>query len=196
MPVLVAVVRCVHHRSLAIGGEHAVETRFFGLAGEGDLFAANNIARTPLEIRHLWRELLDMLVEALGPERQPAGTAFHEADAQLRIAVEHTLAALDKLTDADLLDLTTLARAFGYPGTIEALDAPMSPRGYRVLARVPRLQFHQVRRLVASFGTLQGLLAATAADLQAVDGIGGLWARHIREGLSRLAETSITGPFD
>ncbi|WP_137723173.1 DNA integrity scanning diadenylate cyclase DisA [Prescottella subtropica] len=111
-------------------------------------------------------------------------------------AVEATLAAVDKLTDVDLLDLTTLARAFGYPGTIEALDAPMSPRGYRILTRVPRLQFIQIHRLVGSFGTLQGLLAATAADLQSVDGIGGLWARHIREGLSRLAEASISGPFD
>lgn len=111
-------------------------------------------------------------------------------------AVDSTLAALDKLTDVDLLDLTTLARAFGYPGTIEALDAPMSPRGYRVLTRVPRLQFMQIHRLVSSFGTLQGLLAATAADLQSVDGIGGLWARHIREGLSRLAEASINGPYD
>lgn len=111
-------------------------------------------------------------------------------------AVESTLAALDKLTDVDLLDLTTLARAFGYPGTIEALDAPMSPRGYRILTRVPRLQFMQIHRLVGSFGTLQGLLAATAGDLQSVDGIGGLWARHIREGLSRLAEASISGPYD
>lgn len=111
-------------------------------------------------------------------------------------AVDSTLAAVDKLTDVDLLDLTTLARAFGYPGTIEALDAPMSPRGYRVLTRVPRLQFMQIHRLVSSFGTLQGLLAATAGDLQSVDGIGGLWARHIREGLSRLAEASISGPYD
>jgi diadenylate cyclase len=117
---------------------------------------------------------------------EPAGTA----------AVERALGALDKLTDVDLLDLTTLARAFGYPATIEALDTPMSPRGYRVLTRVPRLQFSQIHRLVASFGTLQGLLAATAADLQSVEGIGGLWARHIREGLSRLAESSIAGPFD
>lgn len=111
-------------------------------------------------------------------------------------AVENTLNALDKLSDVDLLDLTTLARVFGHPSTIEALDTPMSPRGYRVLHRVPRLQFTQIHRLVGSFGTLQGLLAATAADLQSVEGIGRLWARHIREGLSRLAESSIAGTYD
>lgn len=105
--------------------------------------------------------------------------------------VEQALDRLGCLTDVDLLDLTTLARAFGYPSTIEALDTAMSPRGYRVLHRVPRLRARQIQRLVAAFGTLQGLLAATAADLQAVDGIGALWARYIREGLSRLAEASI-----
>lgn len=112
-------------------------------------------------------------------------------EAPSALDVEHALERLARLTDVDLLDLTTLARAFGYPGTIEALDTAMSPRGYRVLHRVPRLQTRQIHRLVGAFGTLQGLLAATAADLQAVDGIGALWARYIREGLSRLAEMSI-----
>ncbi|WP_072686866.1 DNA integrity scanning diadenylate cyclase DisA [Rhodococcus marinonascens] len=110
--------------------------------------------------------------------------------------VEKLLSALDLITDVELLDLTTLAHAFGYPGTVEALEAPMSPRGYRVLTRVPRLQFDQIHGLVGSFGTLQSLLAATAADLESVDGIGGLWARHIREGLSRFAEGSIAGAYD
>ncbi len=110
-------------------------------------------------------------------------------------AIDETLESVDALTDVDLLDLTTLAHVFGYPSTIEALDTPMTPRGYRVLTRVPRLAFHQIHRLVGSFGTLQGVLAATANDLQTVDGIGQLWARHIREGLSRLAEASIAGPY-
>jgi diadenylate cyclase len=34
-------------------------------------------------------------------------------------------------------------------------------------------------------------LAASASDLQSVDGIGSMWARHIREGLSQLAESTI-----
>ena len=77
------------------------------------------------------------------------------------------------------------------PTTIEAQDTAMSPRGYRLLAGISRLQFAHIDRLVRSFGTLQALLASSAADLQAIEGIGGIWARHIREGLSRLAETSL-----
>ena len=95
------------------------------------------------------------------------------------------------LTDSELLDFTTLARVFGYPSTAEAQDSAMSSRGYRAMSGIPRLQFAHVDRLVRSFGTLQALLASSSADLQAVEGIGSIWARHIREGLSRLAETSI-----
>ena len=64
-------------------------------------------------------------------------------------------------------------------------------RGYRAMAGIPRLQFAHVDLLVRSFGSLQGLLAASADDLQSVEGIGSMWARHIREGLSLLAESTI-----
>ena len=67
----------------------------------------------------------------------------------------------------------------------------MSPRGFRLLARVPRLPELVVERLVGHFGGLQRLLAASIDDLQAVEGVGEASARTIREGLSRLAESSI-----
>lgn len=49
--------------------------------------------------------------------------------------------------------------------------------------------------MISHFGNLQALLAATAADLQEVDGIGEARARVVREGLSRLAESSIGDRF-
>ncbi len=101
------------------------------------------------------------------------------------------LAALDGLDGTELLDLTTVAGAFGYPPASELLDQQISPRGYRLLARVPRLPNGVQDRLIEHFGSLQALLAATADDLQSVDGIGDARARVVREGLSRLAESSI-----
>lgn len=106
------------------------------------------------------------------------------------------MAGLDLLTDAELLDLTNLAAPLGYPGTIEALDLPMRPRGYRVLTRIPRLRFTHIESLVDSFGSLQGLLVATTSELQAVDGIGVPTARQIRDGLTRLAEAGADNPFE
>ena len=73
----------------------------------------------------------------------------------------------------------------------EPRQSAVSPRGYRLLAKVPRLPATVVERLVEHFGTLQKLLAASVEDLQAVEGVGDLRARGVREGLSRLAESSI-----
>jgi diadenylate cyclase len=74
---------------------------------------------------------------------------------------------------------------------VEGLEAAVSPRGYRLLAKVPRLPGLVVDRLVEHFGGLQKLLAAGIDDLQAVEGVGETRARSVREGLSRLAESSI-----
>jgi diadenylate cyclase len=105
--------------------------------------------------------------------------------------VDDALVELDALSATDLLDLSTIARAIGYPATADALDMAVSPRGYRLLAKVPRLPNLVVDRLIEHFGGLQKLLAAGIDDLQAVEGVGETRARSVREGLSRLAESSI-----
>src|SRR3712207_528308 len=101
------------------------------------------------------------------------------------------LADLRALSATELLDLSAVSRCYGLPTSPDALDSPVSPRGYRLLARVPRLPAGIIDRLVTHFGGLQKLLAATIEDLLAVEGVGEARARGIREGLSRLAETSI-----
>ena len=105
--------------------------------------------------------------------------------------LEDAMAELDNLTGADLLDLSVVARTVGFPANVDALETAVSPRGYRLLAKVPRLPGTVVDRLVEHFGGLQKLLAAGIDDLQVVDGVGETRARSVREGLSRLAESSI-----
>jgi len=108
---------------------------------------------------------------------------------------DEVAAALDELSGTALLDLTAVAGTFGYPSTPEALDDQVSPRGYRLLAQVPRLPGPVRHRVVEHFGSLQALLAATADDLQSIEGVGDVRARLLREGLSRLAETSIADRY-
>ena len=103
---------------------------------------------------------------------------------------EDVLADLEALSPTDLVDVAAVARALGL-GASEQLDAAVTPRGYRLLAKVPRLPGAVIERLVEHFGSLQKLLAASIDDLQAVEGVGELRARSVREGLSRLAESSI-----
>ncbi len=100
------------------------------------------------------------------------------------------LAELEALSPVDLVDVAQVARALGL-GAGEHLDGAVSSRGYRLLAKVPRLPSSVADRLVEHFETLQKLLSASVEDLQLVDGVGELRARSVREGLSRLAESSI-----
>ena len=106
-------------------------------------------------------------------------------------SAEEALSELDRLAANELIDLGAVAKAIGFPGTVDALDTAVSPHGFRLMAKVPRLPGSIVERLVEHFGSLQRLLGATVEDLQAVDGVGEARARSVREGLSRLAEASI-----
>jgi diadenylate cyclase len=106
-------------------------------------------------------------------------------------SVGDAVADLDSLSATELLDLSLVAKAVGFATTADALEQAVSPRGYRLLAKVPRLPGTVVDRLVDHFGGLQKLLAAGIDDLQVVDGVGETRARSVREGLSRLAESSI-----
>ncbi|MEZ0068814.1 diadenylate cyclase [Streptacidiphilus sp. MAP12-20] len=135
---------------------------------------------------------LDELIAGVEPDRElVARDYFPERAAKRGRSVQDVLTDLEALTHSELLEIQTVAKALGYPGTPEALDSAVSPRGYRLLAKVPRLPNTVIERLVEHFGGLQKLLAASIDDLQTVEGVGESRARSVREGLSRLAESSI-----
>jgi len=132
---------------------------------------------------------LDELVGGLGPEAELVIRDYVEVGRKEPSTAALT-EALAALTSAELLDHTLIAQILALPGGGE-LDASASPRGLRLLSRVPRLPGAIVDRLAGHFGGLQRLLAAGIDDLMAVDGVGEQRARAVREGLSRLAESSI-----
>jgi diadenylate cyclase len=104
--------------------------------------------------------------------------------------VDRVLEELERLSPEELLDMATVATVLGLGGS-GMLDEPVEPRGYRLLAKVPRLPRPVAEQLVAHFGGLHKLLAASVAELQAVDGVAEPQARAVREGLSRLAEVTL-----
>ena len=95
----------------------------------------------------------------------------------------------------DLLDFGRLAELLGYDRKLNTLDYPVSPRGYRVLGRIPRLPKLVVAQIVAEFGGLDELLAASDAELEAVEGVGEIRAKDIREGLRRLQEINLVDRY-
>jgi diadenylate cyclase len=158
-------------------------------------------------VRRLDQELSGYVVE-LGTDGRLLTLQLHELRLgvdELRCLLERDyrpedspafgLAGLQPLTTGELLDPLTVARAVGFTHN-EHLDSRISPRGFRQMAQINRLPTALGERLIEHFGTLQGLLGATTAELQTVDGVGEGRARVIRDGLVRLAESAYTDRLD
>src|SRR5487761_1330989 len=77
---------------------------------------------------------------------------------------------LARLPHQDLLDFGRLAELLGYDRKLNTLDYPVSPRGFRILGRIPRLPKLVVTQIVNEFGGLDELLAATDSELETVEG--------------------------
>ena len=134
---------------------------------------------------------LEELVAGVDTDRALIVRDYLPQSARRNRKPETSLAELDALSATDLLEPLSLAKAIGFAGTSDLLDHSVSPHGFRLLARVPRLPEVVVERLVEHFGTLGKLLSAGIEDLRAVEGVGDSRARTVRDGLSRLAESSI-----
>jgi len=102
---------------------------------------------------------------------------------------------LARLPHEDLLDFGRLAELLGYDRKLNTLDHPVSPRGYRILGRVPRLPKLVIQAIVREFGGLDEILAGTDGELEAVEGVGDMRAKDIREGLRRLQEINLVDRY-
>jgi len=100
------------------------------------------------------------------------------------------LARLSRLDDETLLDLEAVAGGLHLPARHD-LDTAVQPRGFRLLHKIPRLPELVSDHVVERFSNLQKIMRASAADLTEVEGVGDARARTIKEGLARLAESSI-----
>jgi diadenylate cyclase len=105
------------------------------------------------------------------------------------------LQALSRLPHEDVLDFGRLAELLGYDRKLNTLDFPVSPRGYRILGHVPRIPKLVVQKITHELGGLEEVLQASDADLAAVDGVGPLRAKDIREGLRRLQEVDLVDRY-
>jgi diadenylate cyclase len=105
------------------------------------------------------------------------------------------LDGIARLPHQDLLDFGRLAELLGYDRKVNTLDYPVSPRGHRILGRIPRLPKLVVQNIVREFRGLDEILAATDPELESVEGVGEIRAKDIREGLRRLQEINLVDRY-
>ena len=97
----------------------------------------------------------------------------------------HDIRLLDK---KDLLISEKVIKMLGYEITSDILDKNVSPRGFRILSKVPKMPSSIIEKTIDTFGGLQGVCSATIDELDEVDGIGEIRARIIYQSLRRLQE--------
>jgi diadenylate cyclase len=157
---------------------------------------AERIDRDTIELGsegRLIRLQLEELVGNVPAERDAIVRDYHAAGG----GPEATLAleGLRALAYQGLLDFDRLGELLGVARGVSALDHSMQPRGYRVLAHIPRLPESAVRKVVAHFESLDAVVRASQRDLEAVEGVGSVRAREIREGLRRLQEHNLVDRY-
>jgi diadenylate cyclase len=156
---------------------------------------AEEIERACVELGSEGRMIRMQLEELVGEvPREKAAVLFDYHSTGGVEATREGLEALSELAYKDLLEFELLA-VLGYPATTNPLDHSVTPRGYRVLSRVPRLPDAIIRHVVERFENLEAIVRASQRDLESVDGVGSVRAREIREGLRRLQEHNLVDRY-
>ncbi len=108
-----------------------------------------------------------------------------------RESVDRVIDHLATLSGDELLDPHVLAGVLSLPASLVDAHTGIEPRGYRLLHRLPRFSDPIIDRIVERFVNLQQIMRASLGELEKVDGVGAAKARSLKEGLARLAESSI-----
>ncbi len=132
---------------------------------------------------------LEELMGGVEDDRRLVIKDYSQADDTWQLS--NAMSTLADLSTEDLLDLKSVMSVLRLSADAAELDMSLQPRGYRLLSKIPRLPDTVIERIVQRFANLQKIMRATIDDLDDVEGVGSTRARAIKDGLSRLAETSI-----
>jgi diadenylate cyclase len=105
--------------------------------------------------------------------------------------LEDVLTRFQELSKAGVIEDTVLLKLLGYHGYVH-LEETISPRGYRMLNKIPRLPPIIIDNLVQRFKHFRNIVSATVAELDDVEGIGEVRAKKIKEGFKRILEQLIS----
>ncbi len=63
---------------------------------------------------------------------------------------------IQKLNSDELVDLDAIAKLLGYTGCV-LVDTLISPKGYRILFKIPRIPTNVIENLIKHFGQLKNV---------------------------------------
>ena len=104
------------------------------------------------------------------------------------ISTQSVLEEIRKIDKKNLIVSEKIVKLLGYEVSSDILDTNVSPKGYRILSKVPKMPSSIIEKTVEAFGSLQHICSASIDELDDVEGIGEIRARIINQSLKRLQE--------
>ncbi len=97
---------------------------------------------------------------------------------------------IKNLSAEELVEIPSLCKIIGYSPDL-MLDIIISPRGFRLLNKIPKLPLVVIDNLIKAFGSFKNILNASIEELDSVEGIGEARARIIKDGLRKMQEQAL-----
>lgn len=140
--------------------------------------------------------LIDMQMEELTADIWPEyhNVLLDYAKVTKKRSISQIEEGLSLLNDDDLMDKSYVAKLLGFGGGSDILESTLTPKGYRILGRVPRIPVSIIHKIVAYFGNdLQNILKADIAALDDVEGVGIVRSNAIYRSLNRQRDYAVFG---
>jgi diadenylate cyclase len=149
----------------------------------------NEIERYVCELGNEGR-LVSMQLEDLSDNVEDEGILLIKDYLEGSKEYNDVIKIIKNLSSEELVEIPSLCKLMGYsPDSM--LDIIISPRGYRLLNKIPKLPIVVIDNLIKTFVYFKNILNASIEELDSVEGIGEARAKIIKEGLRKMQEQAL-----
>ena len=155
-----------------------------------------DVKRSIIELGDEGRIVNMQLEELMANVEDEEKLIIQDYNVNKEISTQSILDEIRKIDKKNLIVSEKIVKLLGYEVSSDILDTNVSPKGYRILSKVPKMPASIIEKTVEAFGSLQHICSASIDELDDVEGIGEIRARIINQSLKRLQEQYILKSYN
>ena len=155
-----------------------------------------DVKRSIIELGDEGRIVNMQLEELMANVEEEEKLIIQDYNVNKEISTQSILEEIRKIDKKNLIVSEKIVKLLGYEVSSDILDINVSPKGYRILSKVPKMPASIIEKTVEAFGSLQHICSASIDELDDVEGIGEIRARIINQSLKRLQEQYILKSYN
>lgn len=155
-----------------------------------------DVKRSIIELGDEGRIVNMQLEELMANVEDEEKLIIQDYNVNKEISTQSILEEIRKIDKKNLIVSEKIVKLLGYEVSSDILDTNVSPKGYRILSKVPKMPASIIEKTVEAFGSLQHICSASIDELDDVEGIGEIRARIINQSLKRLQEQYILKSYN